>query len=63
VNLVAKMNLVATQEFLSSLDGLKITHGEIGDTGIHFFLDDGRVMILEGPCILYIWNPKEQSIH
>lgn len=50
-------------EVLDTLMGHAISGWHLGDGGIHFDLDDGRVVIFAGVFILSVLQAEEPCLH
>lgn len=56
------MPIVTAETLMDELSGLKITGGEINNDGMHLYLDDGRVLIMEGAFIVGLARVERMSL-
>lgn len=54
--------LVTGPEFMDSITGRTISGGNVTDDGVHFFLDDGRVVIMTGAFLVFVGNLEKRTL-
>ena len=57
------MTPVADSLALDSIIGRCLMEWHIGDDGLHFDLDDGKVLILTGAFVVAVMKPIECPLH
>lgn len=50
-------------EVLDSIKNAVILSGELSEDGLHFYLDDGRVIVFYGQFILGVARPDKSTIN
>lgn len=48
------MELATMEDINESICGLSINDGEVTEDGIHFYLSDGRILIIHGADAIYV---------
>lgn len=54
------LDLVTGEELMEAVMGQRIVYGEETDDGMHFNLEDGRVLIFTGEFVVSIYNAASQ---
>ena len=57
------MTPVADNHALDGIMGRCLMEWHIGDDGLHFDLDDGKVLILTGAFVVAVMKPVECPLH
>lgn len=54
---------VSNEDILNDLIGKSIVDWHMGDGGIHFDMDDGKVVIFSGAFVIAVMGAEENALH